>query len=102
MKRNSFDLFMNATSKQKSAEQQNFVVLFYVYKVYTLQYILSDVTVNVRGYFRSGFVHMCIFLSHPGVSVQSKASAMCSKVNQALALYTEGPVIFIICNNTRS
>lgn len=36
------------------------------------------------------------------VNVQLKASAMCSKVNQALTLYTEGPVKFIMLNITLS
>lgn len=48
------------------------------------------------------FMHEWILLPQPGVNVQLKASAMCSKVNQALALYTEGPVIFIMFNNTLS
>lgn len=37
-----------------------------------------------------------------GGSVQRRASAMCSKVNQARPLYTEGPVIFIMFKNTPS
>lgn len=48
------------------------------------------------------FMRKWILLSQPGVNVQLKASAMCSKVNQAVALYTEGPVIFIMVNNTQS
>lgn len=48
------------------------------------------------------FMRKWILLSEPGVNVQLKASAMCSKVNQALALYTKGPVIFIMLNNTLS
>lgn len=48
------------------------------------------------------FMQKWILLSQPGVNVQLKTSAMCSKVNQALALYTEGPVIFIMLNNTPS
>lgn len=47
-------------------------------------------------------MHEWILVSQPRVNVQLKASAMCSKVNQALALYTEGPVIFIMFNNTLS
>ncbi len=61
-------------------------------------------TRHLHCYANSSLLFMCkwILLSQPGVNVQLKASAMCSKVNQALALYTEGPVIFIMLNNTLS
>lgn len=90
---------MNATSKQKSAKLQ--ILWFCSTCIKSTLHNKLNYSV-LKGYFRSVFIHMCILLPHPGVSVQWKASAMCSKVNQALALYTEGPVIFIICNNTRS
>lgn len=92
-----FDLFMYATSEQESAK------FLWFCSTCIKSTINNESNYSVlKGYFRFVFVHMCILLSHPRVSVQSKASAMCSKVNQALALYTEGPVIFIICKNTRS
>lgn len=61
MKPNFFDLFMNTTSKQKSAKQQNFVVLFYVYKVYTFAWCYCE----RKGLFQVCFCSYVHFLASP-------------------------------------